>query len=134
MSDFYAHQQAVEERIKMRRQKIISNTTTNFFPRGSGSRVERSASNSSRENSPLRRTLYPSQQTSKPTSPGFSRTSLNFRSTRMSSLNKDENTDNYLNKYQIVKELGKGSFSTVYLATNREKAGKSKPETELNKV
>lgn len=43
----------------------------------------------------------------------FGRTSLNFHK---QDIWKNENNNNYLNKYKIVKELGKGSFSTVVLA------------------
>ena len=54
----------------------------------------------------------------KPESPSFGRTSLSFR--KQNSLNSEDN-NNYLNKYQIIKELGKGSFSTVFLARKMQK-------------
>ena len=47
----------------------------------------------------------------------FGRTSLNFHK---QDIWKNENNNNYLNKYKIIKELGKGSFSTVFLARKQE--------------
>lgn len=60
----------------------------------------------------------------------FGRSSLNFH---QQNIFKDESNQNYLNKYTIIKELGKGSFSTVYLAQRQQKGSNCKsgnPETD----
>jgi hypothetical protein len=60
----------------------------------------------------------------------FGRSSLNFH---QQNIFKDESNQNYLNKYTIIKELGKGSFSTVYLAQRQQKGSSLKndnPETD----
>lgn len=68
----------------------------------------------------MRKTFFNKRSTSDktpekqaPSSLLFGRTSLNFHK---QDIFKNENSNNYLNKYKIVKELGKGSYSTVFLA------------------
>lgn len=55
-------------------------------------------------------------------------TSYNFRPStnsitrKCNNMNEAEKYDNYLNKYEIVRELGKGTYGVVHLA--RKKSGK----------
>jgi len=76
----------------------------------------------------MRKTFYSKRSSdSSPTTPDksgsllFGRTSLNFHK---QDIWKNENNNNYLNKYKIVKELGKGSFSTVFLAQKQNSNAK----------
>lgn len=104
-SDFYTHQQVTLERIKIRESKL-SITANNFF--GNASRTQKIEYVSQKETSPMRKTLYSSPKNERgllrPPSSSEStilrRTSLNLRS---QNIFKDENNDNYLNKYQIIK-------------------------------
>lgn len=86
------------------KDKKMSSTATSFY---TGPARNRLSSIDQGDNSTMRRTFF------KPESPSFGRTSLSFK--RQNVFNHEDN-NNYLNKYQIIKELGKGSFSTVFLA------------------
>ena len=107
-NDFYSQQQVVLERMKARDKKM-SSTASSFY---TGPTRNRLSSIDPADNSTMRKTFF------KPDSPSFGRTSLSFR--KQNVLNSEDN-NNYLNKYQIIKELGKGSFSTVFLAKKMQK-------------
>lgn len=99
----------------------MSSTASNFY--NNLSRIGKLVGNDQGSKSPLsqmRKTFFnqrsnPENSPQKPNSdpPLFGRTSLNFHK---QDIFKNENNNNYLNKYQIIKELGKGSFSIVFLA------------------
>lgn len=128
-TDFYSHQQATLEKMKKKDIKL-SSTANNFF---SNFNADKLSSIEARQTSPLRRTFFNQKSSEKSSSPQrppssqsviFRRTSLNLHT---QNIFKDENNDNYLNKYQIVKELGKGSFSTVFLARKRPNQRRNSP-------
>lgn len=83
----------------------MSSTASSFY---TGNIRARAVSIDQGESSPMRKTFFNQEAAST-----FGRTSVNFR--RQNILNNQDN-NNYLNKYQIIKELGKGSYSTVFLA------------------
>lgn len=101
-------------------KSFMNNTTTGF------NRAPQSPSNKPALSNTLTPSSKPSNNHVQPIGHKMNQTAQNFRPPTTSSHfrqcnNEAEDHQNYLNKYEIIRELGKGTYGVVHLAKKKNK-------------